>query len=259
MNSLSQHDITELAQDALGDLTTNGVDLETSLKKLATERELNPHQIKRLAEATNNLVTLHFLKQGSEGNMGFFKLADPNVVISEVYQAESTKEASYDYELIFDILPSEVGSMEKFASEEYAFASVSDETPSYYSPKHTKAINDFKREKVAERLLEEAQVLALTYQEEVTKLASSLTETNFYKLAVDSTMVHGERVLPILLDLHKLANLDAIAFEPTGGNIRYIANTGSDVQKIAELTDLVETINKLCVGRNKIASTLKNG
>ena len=80
MNPITVQDLQAIAVKCTSDFFNSGVPLSEGLSKIASERNLNPEQLKRAVEATNTLTYLKSVEVGSD-RTGEFPLADYNAII----------------------------------------------------------------------------------------------------------------------------------------------------------------------------------
>jgi len=263
MKAITQAEVDSFAKTAVSNLFGSGIPLTESIAKLAEENELNPIQSKRVAEMANGLATLKLLEEGHTEKQAYFKLADPSDVIKQAFskRAESifsfTNHESIDYYLT----PTEHAQLVLIKSAEECKGSYKIESVvEGRELKHEDlpALKD-KVKQAVERLEDELRISSLAYDEKVAEISKilSLNEKSFRKIAIDSVAAIGNKVFPVLKDLHNLSGLESIQFTKIGSNIRYYPDTDSkEVKAISELVFMHQDMVTLASGRQRLKAYL---
>jgi len=251
MRVLNREDYEKLARQAVTQYVDGAVPLTDSLVKLSDSMGLNPDQIKSLVSVANTLAHLDLFDRKDDGDKVVeFSPADPKEVLNRVYngekltdvQQEATPPDACD---MFGEFPDMLAEKEEEVAPPEA-APVEEEA----SPRRQQ-IMIIKIRKVAEALKQRKYSAALTYEEELNKLASdfaSLYGPNYEAFEKDAVDVHGGDALPILSDLRKLLRMPEIKLAVFEKSARLVDTNTREMQSFGQLKSLAEEAKACSAG-----------
>ena len=171
MNPITVQDLQAIAVQCTSDFFNSGVPLSEGLSKIASERNLNPEQLKRAVEATNTLTYLKSVEVGSD-RTGEFPLADYDDIVKMASIPESlfTKVASTEEPKSFSESALDYEGMVKQAEEALTY------TPPVVAEMTSSEVmlNLVKQASINRRALEDATDKSYRLLEQLEKTASEL-------------------------------------------------------------------------------------
>jgi hypothetical protein len=265
MAHLTEKDLTKLAGAVADDFVKQGVALNETITKLATDMGMTDEQVARLCEATNN-VTFNKLFQAkgqdktASDRLIDFEVADTKKVLGNlVKQAEGpdtrVKEAAYwEMRSLDDGMHSLRNPEPNYdATEKVAFVLRPETLPS-------KERDDRALRKTADHLRHEKLAAEMAYHDKLvdlgkhfSKLYKGMPFTEFEKSAA---VVHGKVAEMHLNSIRALRNLPEVTYDiakltKTAG---HVDDSGEEMRLFAELLSSADEIRKLSAAINKIGA-----
>lgn len=258
MRVLNREDYEKLARQAVSQYIDQSVPLTDSLVKLSDSMGLNPDQIKSLVSVANTLAHLDLFDRKSDGDKVIeFSPADPKEVLSRVYNGEKLTDAEQESTPpdacdMFGDFPDMLAKKEPVPE-----ARPAEEVPEV-EPRHQQVMI-IKIRKVAEELQQRKLAATLSYEEELSKLASNFASlygpdfTSFEKDAVD---VYGSEAVPILSDIRKLLRLPEIKLAVFEKSARLVDTDTREMQSFGQLKSLAEEAKACAAGLQLIENRI---
>ena len=253
MRVLNREDYEKLAREAVSQFVESAVPLTDSLVKLSDSMGLNPDQIKSLVSVANTLAHLDLFDRKDDGDKVVeFEPADPKAVLNRVYNGEKLTDVQEegpscpDARDMFGDFP-DMNAEEESPVEEAAEAppDANGSTP------RRQQIMIIKIRKVAEELEQRKYAAALSYEEELNRLASdfaSLYGPDFPAFEKDAIDVHGGDAVPILADLRKLLRMPEIKLAVFEKSARLVDTNTSEMHSFGQLKSLAEEAKACSAG-----------
>lgn len=242
MGHVNAEQYKKFADAIANDFVTQGIPLNTSVKKLASAMDLSTEQIKRLCEASNNATfnqLFHSKDKTAADRIIEFDVAKPEDILGTLIEAAeplAEKQASlYEYRPL--------GFEEEFLKVAETIEDAVEELPFTEKDHRTlrKAISHLTSEKLAWEMEYHDKLAALNT--EFKKVYGGLTFDNFEKTAY---AVHGDHAVPELSALRELRRLNPVTYTPAK-----IASVHDDTHPCyAQLAELITL-------RTKIASAAR--
>lgn len=196
----------KLAEEASGELFSNGVALNQSVVKIAQREKLNPEEVKRLVEKTNLHATLTMLKAASDKRAEIF-LADPEEVLKETHFNKEEPPVVKVASTNFSIPNLRIASITKDVKLHPGIDKTATTDASKLSPKQsftlTKKIEELSRKKVAEEIKVKDSLDFIISE------FSKMRAPDFSKFAEEVYTIYGEPAVPVL---HKISKITRDSF-----------------------------------------------
>lgn len=243
MRVLNKEDYEKLARQAVSQFIDGDVPLSDSLVKLSDSMGLNPDQIKSLVSVANTLTHLDLFDRKDDGDKVVeFSPADPKEILNRVYNGEKLTDVQEEAEApdACDDMFGDFPDMNATDEE----PTVPDALPAEEnaSPREQQ-IMIIKIRKVAEELEQRKLAAALTYEEELNKLASDFAKLygpDFVSFEKDAIDVHGGDAVPILADLRKLLRMPEIKLAVFEKSARLVDSDTHEMHSFGQLKSLAE-------------------
>lgn len=248
MRVLNREDYEKLARQAVTQFVEQSVPLTDTLVKLSDSMGLNPDQIRSLVSVANTLAHLDLFDKKTDGDKVVeFSPADPKDVLHRVYNGE--KPSDIQEESAPDALDMCGDFPDMLSTDESPCAEAT--SPEEDTPPRKQQIMIIKIRKVAEELKQRKLAAALTYEEELHKLASdfsSLYGPDFGAFEKDAVDVHGGDAIPILGDLRKLLRMPEIKLAVFEKSARLVDTDTREMRSFGHLKSLVEEAKACSAG-----------
>ncbi len=251
MRVLNREDYEKLARQVVTQYLAESVPLTDSLVKLSSTMDLNPDQIKSLVSVANTLAHLDLFDQkAGDDKIVEFAPADPKDVLDRVYNGEKLTDVREELGVsdpceMFGEFPDTDDSTESAIKEDPVVKESVETSP------RRQQIMIIKIRKVAEELQQRKIAAALTYEEELNKLASdfaSLYGPDFRSFEKDAIDVHGGKAVPILSDLRSLLRMPEIKLAVFEKSARLVDSSTNEMVGFGKLRSLSEEAQSCAAG-----------